>query len=138
MLHALLVLRVGRGRPAVVADVEFLPKRDEFRRDPVDELLRRDALFFGGLLHFLPVLIDAGEEENLLALQPMITRDDVGEDLLVRMADVRRTVGVIDRGGEIERFRHRAQSIAGERCARNCGPGRGGSQRASDRNVSST
>ena len=89
-LHTFLVQRIGRGRPAVVADFEFFPKRDEFRRDLIDELLRRDAGFLGRLLHFLPVLIDAGEEENLFALQPMITRDDVGQHLFVGVTDVRR------------------------------------------------
>ena len=42
-LHTFLVQRIGRGRPAVVADFEFFPKRDEFRRDLINELLRRDA-----------------------------------------------------------------------------------------------
>ena len=108
-LHAMLVQRIGRGRPDVVADFEFLPERDEFRRDFIDELLRRDAGFLGRLLHFLAVLIDAGEEENFLALQPMITRDDIGQHLFVGVADVRRTVGVVDRGGDVKRFGHRAR-----------------------------
>ena len=67
-LHTFLVQRIGRGRPTVVADFEFFPKRDEFRRDLIDELLRRDARFLGRLLHLLAVLIDAGEEENFFAL----------------------------------------------------------------------
>ena len=36
------------------------------------------------------MLIDAGEEENLLAFQPMIARDDIGQHFLVGVADVRR------------------------------------------------
>ena len=105
-LHALLVERVGGGRPAVVAHVELLPERGEFRGDAVDEFLRRDALLLGGLLDLLPVLIDAGEEEDLVAFQPVIARDHVGEDLLVRVADVRRAVGVVDGGGDEERVGH--------------------------------
>ena len=42
----------------------FSQKRDELRGGLVDEFLRRDALFLGRLLDLLPVLIDAGEEEN--------------------------------------------------------------------------
>ncbi len=112
-LHAFLVQRIGRGRPDVVADVQFFPEREEFCRDPVDELLRRDAGFLGRLLHLLAVLVDSGEKENLLAFQPVKTRDDIGQHLLVGVADMRRAVGVIDRGGEVERFRHRLGDIAG-------------------------
>ena len=110
-LHAFLVQRVGRGRPAVVADFEFLPERDEFRRDLIDELLRRDPGFLGRLLHFLPVLIDTGEEKNLFALQPMISRDDVGQHLLVGVTDVWRAVGVVDGGGDVERLWHRRARV---------------------------
>ena len=89
-LHTFLVQRIGRRGPTVVADVEFLPERDELRRDLINELLRRNARFLGRLLHLLAVLIDAGEEENFIAFQPMITRDDIGQHLLVGVADVRR------------------------------------------------
>ena len=105
-LHASLVDGIGGGGPAIVADVEFFPEGDEFRGDLVDELLRRDAGFLGGLLDLLAVLIDPGEVENFLAFQPMIARDDIGEHLLVGVADVRRAIGVIDRGGEVKAVRH--------------------------------
>ena len=97
----------------------FLPERDEFRRDLVDELLRRDAGFLGRLLHFLAVLIDAGEKENFFAFQPVIARDDIGQHLFVGVADVRRTVGVIDRGRDVEGLRHVGfGDIAGAGCHR--------------------
>jgi hypothetical protein len=41
------------------------------RRDLINELLRTDAGFLGRLLNFLSVLINAGEEKNLLALKPV-------------------------------------------------------------------
>ena len=56
--------------------------------------------FLGGLLDFLPVLIDAGEEENFLAFQPVVAREHVGEHLFVGVPDVRRAVGVVDGGGD--------------------------------------
>src|SRR5450432_1195874 len=108
-LHTFLVRRIGRGGPTIVTDFKFLPKGDESRRDLIDELLGRDARLLRRLLHLLAVLIDAGEEENRVAFQPMITRDDIGEHLLVGMANVRRAVGVVDRGGDVERFGHRAR-----------------------------
>ena len=72
-------------------------------------MLGRHARFLRRLLDLLAVLIDAGEEENLLAFQAMIARNDVGQNFLVGMADVGRAVGVIDRGCDVERFRHRAK-----------------------------
>ena len=84
------MLRIWSSRPTVVSDVEFFPERDEFRVISSTNSAGRDARFLGRLLDLLPVLIDAGEEEDLLALQPMITRDDIGQHLLVGVADVRR------------------------------------------------
>ena len=68
----------------------------------IDKLLRRDALLLRRLLHLLPVLIDAGEEKNVVAFQPVIAREHIGEHLLVSVADVRRAVGVVDGGGDEE------------------------------------
>ena len=104
--HTFLVERVGGRRPAGVLHVEFVPQGDELRRDFIHELLRLDALFFRRLLDLLPVLIDAREEENVVAFQPVITREDIGEHLLVSVADVRRAVGVINGGGDEEGFGH--------------------------------
>ena len=74
--------------------------------DAFDELSRRDALFGSRLLHFLAVLIDAGQKKNFLAFEPMIARDDIGQNFLVGVTDVRRRVCVIDRRSDVEFFRH--------------------------------
>ena len=87
--HAALVALIGRRRPAIVFDAERFPQRKELRGDAIHELLGRDALLFRGLLDLLPVLIDAGEEEHILALEPMIARDDIGEHLLIGVPDMR-------------------------------------------------
>ena len=97
--------------PRVVFHVELFPKIDKLLRDAFDEFGRRNAFFRGGLLHFLSVLIDAGEKENLLAFQPMITRDDVGQHLFVGVPDVRRRVGVIDRRGDVEGLAHARDKV---------------------------
>ena len=65
------------------------------------------------LLHLLPVLIDAGQKENFVAFQPVITRDDIGKNLLVGMADVRRRVRVVDGGGDEKCLRHLYSETAG-------------------------
>src|SRR4029077_1804599 len=62
--------------------------------------------FRGRLLNFLTVLIDPGQKTNGFAFKPMIARNYVGQYFLVRVPDMRRRVCVIDRGGDVERFRH--------------------------------
>ena len=93
---------VRGGGPGGVFYVEFFPEGAELNSDPVDELLRRDAFLFRGLLNLLPVLIHTGEEEDFLSLEPVIAGEDVGEHLFVGMPDVRRAVSVVDGGGDEE------------------------------------
>ena len=104
-LDAGLVAIVDGFRPAVVFDSELLPEVDEFLGGALDEGGGVHAFFFGGLLDFLAVLIDSGEEERLIAAQLAVAGDDVGEHLFVGMPDVWRAVGVIDGGGEIKHGR---------------------------------
>jgi hypothetical protein len=89
-----------------------------FAVGPIDELLWSDPGFLSRLLHFLPMLIDTGQEKNLFALQPMISRDDVSEHLLVGVTDVWRAVGVVDGGGDVERLWHPALRYCGRRLCR--------------------
>src|SRR6185437_503418 len=91
-----------RADEPVVRYAEPLPHGLEVRRDVVDELLWRHAAIVRRLGHFLAVLIETGEKMHVVAAQAMIPRDGVGSDLLVRVANVRFAVRVIDRGGEVE------------------------------------
>ena len=72
-----------------------------------DEFSWRHSCFRRGLLDLLSVLIDAGQKENFLAFEPVIARNDIGQHFLVGVPNVRRRVGVIDRGGNEECLRHR-------------------------------
>ena len=99
---ASLVAQVDGLRPAVVADAEFLPQRGEASGRAPDEFCRRNALLFGGLLDFLAVLVNAGQEINLIPAKPPVACDHVGEDLFVSMPEVRRAVRVIDGGGDVK------------------------------------
>ena len=49
----------------------------------------RLALRQGGLLDFLPVLVQAGQKKRLLSQAPPRPGDDVGDHLLIGMAQVR-------------------------------------------------
>src|SRR5262249_35183883 len=88
------------------------------------------------------VLIVAHEEVDLVAIHASITGLNVGADLLESGADVRPTVGIVDRGGLVKTrcFGHgsrRPSSIGAPRAPLlltrrpqtghgfNCGPGRG-------------
>ena len=57
-----------------------------------------------GLLHLDAVLVGAGEEEHVVAVEPHEARDGVGRDRLVGVADMRRAVRIGDRGGDVIRL----------------------------------
>ena len=54
------------------------------------------------LLDLLAVLVGAGQEEHVEAVQPLEARHHVGRDRGVGVADMRRAVHVIDRRGDVE------------------------------------
>src|SRR5688572_3188200 len=64
---------------------ELLPKDCEV----VAILLRRLAFALSRLLDFLAMLIQAGQKEHFGAEAALGTSDDVGQDFLVSMAEVR-------------------------------------------------
>ena len=105
LLHALLVARVGRADEEVVGGLEPRQQRHEVLDVAVAELLRRDALSFGGERDRLAVLVGAGEEEDLLAALAHVAGQHVGGDRRVRVAEVRRRVHVVDRRGDVEGHR---------------------------------
>ena len=107
--HDALVTIVRCRRPFIVFNIEFLPRIDKFLGDAFNEFGWGNARFRGGLLHFLPMLINAGEKKYLFAFQPMIPRDHIGQDFFVGMTDVRRRIRVIDGRGDEERLRHFAK-----------------------------
>ena len=48
----------------------------------------------GRPLHLLAVLVHAGDEQHVIAVEPLEARDRVGRDALIGMADMRRAIGV--------------------------------------------
>ena len=73
----------------------------EARHVALDQLARRHALLGRGLLHLLAVLVGAGEEEHVIAVEPHEARDGVGRDHLIGVPDMRRAVGIGDRGRDV-------------------------------------
>ena len=99
------VVIVGRADEAVIGNVHQLPEVEHALRagdDVIDELLRRDA---GGLrlfLDLLAVLVGAGQEHDVAALEPLVARHRVGRHRAVGMADVQLCRGVIDRRRDVK------------------------------------
>lgn len=59
-------------------------------------MLRFFVGFLGCFLYFLPVLVRAGEVEDVVPLQVVPAGEEVGDDFLVCVPDVWRRVRVID------------------------------------------
>ena len=60
-----------------------------------------DPLALGRELDRLPVLVGAGEEEDVLAALAHVPGEHVGGHRRVRVAEVRLGVDVVDRGGDV-------------------------------------
>ena len=58
----------------------------------------------GDARHLRRVLVDPGEQERLTAALPLMTREHVGRDRRVGVADVRRRVDVVDRRRQVVRL----------------------------------
>src|ERR1700754_2222822 len=66
------------------------------------KLRRRQALALRGLDHLQPVLVGAGQEEHVLAVEPLEARQRIGCERLIGVADMRLAVGIGDRGRDVE------------------------------------
>ena len=103
---------LGGADEVVVRAVQPLDHGLEARHVAVEQLraavspsLRR------GLLDLLAVLVGAGEEIDVVAVEPHEAGDGVGRDRLVGVADMRRAVRVGNRGGDVEGLSWPAFSI---------------------------
>ena len=103
-LNRLDVIRIRRAHEAVVRDVHQLPQIQHAARagdDTVDELLRRDAGLLGLRLDLLAVLVGAGQEHDVVALQALVAGQRVCRDGAVGVADVQLIRGIVDRRRDI-------------------------------------
>ena len=104
-LDRLHVVVVGGADKAVVGDVHQLPEVQDSPlalHDVVHKLLGRDAGGPGFLLNLLAVLVGAGEEHHVVALETLVAGHGVGGHGTVGVADVKLVRGVVDGGGDIE------------------------------------
>ena len=91
-----MVALLGGADEIVVRAVQPLDHGLEARRVALDQLLRRHAFPVRGLQHLDAVLVGAGEEINVVAVEPHEAGDRVGRNRLVGVADMRRAVRIGD------------------------------------------
>ena len=97
-----VVARLGGADEVVVRQAEQPGHLAEALGVAVGQLARRQALLGGRLLHLQPVLVGAGEEIDVLAVEALKARDGIGGDRLVGVADMRLAVGIGDGRGDVE------------------------------------
>ena len=100
-LRRAVMALLGGADEVVVRAVQPLGHGLEARHVAVEQLPRRDALLRRGLLDLLAVLVGAGEEEHVIAVEPHEAGDGVGRDHLIGVPDMRRAVRIGDRGGDV-------------------------------------
>ncbi len=105
--------RLGGADKIVVRQLQFFGERLPVRRERVAIFLRIFFLRLRGLLDFLAVFIEAGQKKNFLSQAAPRARDDIRDDFLVSVAEMRLAVDVINRGGDVKPFAHyRTRSLA--------------------------
>ena len=101
-----LVALVGRADEEVVCGVDPPRQLAPALDDLVGELLRRLPALGGHARNLRRMLVDARQEERLLAALAVMAREDIGRDRRVRVADVRRRVDVVDGCRHVEAHRN--------------------------------
>jgi hypothetical protein len=102
LLHRTAVSGFGGADVVVVGDVEAVPRGAELGADAVDPLRGLDTLRLGCPLDLEPVLVGAGEEDDVVAPEAPPPREHVGRHGRVRVPDVGRRVHVVDGRGDVE------------------------------------
>jgi hypothetical protein len=98
--HRALVARVGGANELVVGDVERLPRPLEHQRHLVRVGLGILAQRARLALDVGRMLVGSHQEIRVEAGQPLVAGKAIGPDLLVRGAQVRPRVDIVDGGGE--------------------------------------
>jgi len=102
------VARLRGADEVVVGDAEFLKRLLKRPRVLIGPLLRGQSLLRGGIHDFGRVLIGAGQEEHVIALQPVIPRENVGDGGGIDVPDVGPVIDVVDRRGDVKFHPRRA------------------------------
>ena len=105
-LHCRFVRRIGGANPAVIFDAERRERRLKLFEYAVNVRLDGHAARFGGALDVDAMFICACEHERIHPALPMKSRQRIGDQRRVSMADVRPGVGVVNRCRDVKGFIH--------------------------------
>ena len=101
-LDGVRVFEVGGADEFVALDAEFVPEGAPLGGHFRDEFGFRDAGFFGGELDVHAVLVGAGGHDHVVAAHAFVAADGVAHDSRIGVANVRQSVRVVDRRGQIK------------------------------------
>ena len=101
-LNRTMMRRFRGADETVERDVEALVHLLEPQRVAGRDFHGRQVFSFGGLDHLQAVLVGAGEEKHVLAVEPRKARQRIGRDRLIGVADMRQAVRIGDGGGDVE------------------------------------
>ena len=98
----------GLAGPAksVMAYIKLFAHLYEISRHFIGKLYGRLARIAGGLDHFQSMFVGSRDQPDVAAAQSMESGNGIGGDRLICMADMRTTVGIAYRCGDIKGFRH--------------------------------
>ena len=101
-----VMARLGGALKHVVRNIQSIAHIHEILRHFGGQLSRRYTQFAGLLGHLEAMLVGPGLEPHVFTQLPLEPRDHVGGNRLIGVADVRASVRIGDRGGDIEWFGH--------------------------------
>ncbi len=121
LLRRAMVARLGGADEIVVGAAEGGDHLLEQRRIAVGQLARLQPFALGRLLHLDAVLVGAGQEIDVVAVEPLEAGDRIGRQRLIGMADMRGAVGIGDGRRDVELWRlHRRLALLFARENRKC------------------
>ena len=103
------MMLVGRPDEPVIGNVQQLPEILDADDNLIDILLGRHALGFGLALDFLAMLVRAGQEHDIIALQPFVAGHGVGGNGRVGMTDMQLVARIVNRCRDVECRLHRTE-----------------------------
>src|SRR6188472_292760 len=103
-LNDCLVRSIRRSDECIVRNIQAFPEMLKLRGELVTMRLRIDSRLYRGLLHLLSVLVEAGQEKDIMSTEPPIARKHIGGDGRIGVSDMRDIVHVIDRGSDVIRL----------------------------------
>ncbi len=106
ILHRRHMPRRTRSQETIIRHTQFTPRRFELWRQSINKRLGVNPLRTRRPLNLESVLIQACQEKHVTPPKPLITRHGVGCHLFVGMPDMRRRIGVINRGGNVKCLGH--------------------------------